>query len=249
MMRSEKVIGLIVPSVDVNIEAFYHRFAPKGVAVTTDRISFDGVQIHTLEHMVESYEHAAVDLCHAEPDILISSSLTLGCFLDAAIQRHIEQRSGVPCITSLSAFLEVLQWFHSRRVALLVPYQDDINAMFLQTLRQRGVDVCYTETLKSRTLQAYRSIRELQDLELLHVVRQADLAAVRASGADMLLVGASGIGGAEDIALAEQELGLPILLPDQLALLYALVCIGCYQPAPELGYVFQQPSYDNREMR
>ena len=60
---------------------------------------------------------------------------------------------------------------------------------------------------------------------------------------------ASGIGGAENIALAEQELGLPILLPDQLALLYALVCIGCYQPAPELGYVFQQPSYDNREMR
>ena len=78
---------------------------------------------------------------------------------------------------------------------------------------------------------------------------QADLAAVRASGADMLLVGASGIGGAENIALAEQELGLPILLPDQLALLYALVCIGCYQPAPELGCVFQQPSYDNREMR
>ena len=70
-----KTVGLIVPSSDVNIEATYHRFAPPGIAVATNRIALNRLSVKTLEEMLPQTEQAAEDLCHAEPDILISSSL------------------------------------------------------------------------------------------------------------------------------------------------------------------------------
>ena len=68
-----KTVGLIVPSSDVNIEATYHRFAPPGIAVATNRIALNRLSVKTLEEMLPQTEQAAEDLCHAEPDILISS--------------------------------------------------------------------------------------------------------------------------------------------------------------------------------
>ena len=88
-----KTVGLIVPSSDVNIEATYHRFAPPGIAVATNRIALNRLSVKTLEEMLPQTEQAAEDLCHAEPDILISSSLTLGCFRDAMLQNCVEQRT------------------------------------------------------------------------------------------------------------------------------------------------------------
>ena len=238
-MQEGRTIGLIVPSADVNIEAFYHQFAPAEIAVATNRISFDGLHMQSLEQMVSSSEQAAVDLCHAEPDILISSSLTLGCFLDTTLQRCIEQRTGVPCITSLYAFLKILEHMPSRRLALLMPYQEDINALFIKTLEQNGVNVCYIECLKEINGGACRSIREIQVLDVLSIVEQINLPALRASGADLLLIGASGLGGPEKISLAEELLGLPVLLPEQLTLLYALAYLESYAPIPTLGSIFQ----------
>lgn len=248
-MQEGKTIGLIVPSSDVNIEAFYHRFVPAEIVVATNRISCDGLHIQSLEQMVSSSEQAAVDLCHVEPDILISSSLTLGCFLDTTLQRRIEQRTGVPCITSLYALLKVLEHIPPCRLALLMPYQEDINALFSKTLEQNGVDVCYIEYLKEIGGEACRSIREIQTLDVLQVVERIDLPALRASGADMLLIGAAGLSGSEKIPMAEKMLGLPLLLPEQLALMYALVCLECYAPIPELGSIFRSNSYTCNDMR
>lgn len=40
-----KTVGLIVPSSDVNIEATYHRFAPPGIAVATNRIALNRLSV------------------------------------------------------------------------------------------------------------------------------------------------------------------------------------------------------------
>lgn len=124
-----KTVGLIVPSSDVNIEATYHRFAPPGIAVATNRIALNRLSVKTLEEMLPQTEQAAEDLCHAEPDILISSSLTLGCFRDAMLQNCVEQRTGIPCITSLVALVNLLKRFHLNRLALLTPYQEELNLL------------------------------------------------------------------------------------------------------------------------
>ena len=139
-----KTVGLIVPSSDVNIEATYHRFAPPGIAVATNRIALNRLSVKTLEEMLPQTEQAAEDLCHAEPDILISSSLTLGCFRDAMLQNCVEQRTGIPCITSLVALVNLLKRFHLNRLALLTPYQEELNLLFRATLHRQGVDISYS---------------------------------------------------------------------------------------------------------
>ena len=45
-----KTVGLIVPSSDVNIEATYHRFAPPGIAVATNRIALNRLSVKTSFH-------------------------------------------------------------------------------------------------------------------------------------------------------------------------------------------------------
>ena len=56
-----KTVGLIVPSSDVNIEATYHRFAPPGIAVATNRIALNRLSVKTLEEMLPQTEQAAED--------------------------------------------------------------------------------------------------------------------------------------------------------------------------------------------
>lgn len=234
-----KTIGLIVPSSDVNIEAAYHRFIPSEIAVATNRISLNTLSVETLEEMLPHTERAAEDLCHAEPDILISSSLTLGCFRDAMLQNCVEQRTGIPCVTSLLALINLLKRFRLHRLALLTPYQEELNLLFKATLLRHGVDMCYSKQLVRQDGHPCRSIREIQELDWQHIWNQIDAEALKKSGADVLLFGASGLQGVHSILQIEEELGIPVLLSEQFTLLYALEYLGFYRPIPELGWIFQ----------
>lgn len=235
-----KTIGLIVPSSDVNIEAAYHRFIPAEIAVATNRIFLNRLSVETLEELLPQTEQAAEDLCHVEPDVLISSSLTLGCFRDAMLQNCVEQRTGIPCVTSLLALINLLTRFGMHRLAVLTPYQEELNILFKATLLKHGVDVCYTQQLVQSNGAACQSIREIQDLSWEHFWSQLDLESVKASGAEILLFGSSGLQGVDKIPQMEDALGIPVLISEQFTLLYALEYLGQYRPIPALGWIFQQ---------
>lgn len=235
-----KTIGLIVPSSDVNIEAAYHQFVPSEIAIATNRISLNTLSVETLEEMLPHTEQAAEDLCHAEPDILISSSLTLGCFRDAMLQNSVEQRTGIPCVTSLVALINLLKRFQLHKLALLTPYQEELNVLFKATLLRHGIDMCYSKQLVLPDKSPCLSIREIQSLEWEHIWGQIDVEELKHSGADVLLFGASGLQGLDCIPQIEQALGIPVLLSEQFTLLYALEFLGQYRPIPQLGWIFQQ---------
>ena len=241
-MRSsyKKTIGIVVPCSDINIEAAYHRYTPPGIAVATNRISFNRISMKTLEDMLQQTERAAKDICHAEPDIIISSSLTIGCFRDAALQNCVEQRTGIPCLTSLTALLHLLERFQFRRVALLTPYQEDVSLLFRTTLLRQGVDICYFKQLMAEDGHPCQSIWDIEALDWRTVWEQIDPDALRRSQADVLLFGASGLQGLERVPQMEQVLGLPVLMAEQFTLLYALEFLGLYSAIPELGWIFQQ---------
>jgi len=234
-----KTIGLIVPSSDVNIEAAYHRFIPKEIAVATNRISLNRLSVETLEELLPHTEQAAEDLCHVEPDILISSSLTLGCFRDAMLQNCVEQRTGIPCVTSLLALVKLLNRFGKHRLAALTPYQEELSLLFKATLQKHGINVCYNKQIVGLDGQPCRSIREIQDLPWEYLWAQIDLDDLKASGAEALLFGSSGLQGIHEIPQMEKALGIPVLISEQFTLLYALEYLGQYRPIPELGWIFQ----------
>lgn len=235
-----KTVGLIVPSSDVNIEAAYHQFIPEGIAVATNRLSLNRLSVKTLEDLLSQTEQAAVDLCHVEPDVLISCSLTLGCFRDAMLRNCVEQRTGVPCVTSVSALVNLLGRYGKHRLAVLTPYQEELNILFKATLLKHGIDVCYTRQLVQADGTACQSIREIQDLSWEHFWKQLDLKALRDSGAEMLLFGSSGLQGMDKIRQMEEALGIPVLLSEQFTLLYALEYLEQYHPIPALGWIFRQ---------
>ena len=235
-----KTIGLIVPSSDVNIEAAYHQFMPGEIAVATNRISINRLSVETLEELLPQTEQAAVDLCHVEPDILISSSLTLGCFRDAMLQNCVEQRTGIPCVTSLLALVSLLSRYGKHRLAVLTPYQEELNILFKATLLKHGIDVCYTKELVQADGTACQSIREIQDMSWERLWKQLDVEELRDSRAEMLLFGSSGLQGMNKIQQMEAALGIPVLLSEQFTLLYALEYLEQYRPLPALGWIFQQ---------
>lgn len=234
-----KTIGLIVPSSDVNIEAAYHQFIPPKIAVATNRISLNALSVKTLEELLPQTEQAAEDLCHAEPDILISSSLTLGCFRDATLKNCVEQRTGIPCVTSLVALVNLLERFQLQRLALLTPYQEELNLLFKTTLLRHGVDICYSKQLVRPDGSACRSIRDIQGLAWQYIWEQIDAGELKSSGADVLLFGASRLQGVHNIPQIEEALGIPVLLSEQFTLLYALEYLGHYRPIPKLGWIFR----------
>lgn len=100
------MIGVIAPTTGVAIEADFHRFAPEGVAVVTNRIPFSGNPTpNELMDMVKCLEGSASIFADNLPfDVVTfgctSGSLVGGSGFDKKCIKTIEETCGYPGLTT-----------------------------------------------------------------------------------------------------------------------------------------------------
>lgn len=148
---------------------------------------------------------AAALLAHARMDVIAwngTSSGWLGFDADERLCRRITEVTGVPATTSMLALNEILQRTGVRRLGLVTPYTDDVQARIVAHYAALGHS-CDAE--RHLGLRDNFSFSEVEDGTLRAMARD-----VAAGGPDVLAIVCTNLRAAPLAAAMEAELGLPV---------------------------------------
>jgi maleate cis-trans isomerase len=146
-------VGLMVPSNNTTMEGELSAWLPAGSTVRTVKIP-RGTGLLTAE-TIAAYRDGAIELARqhfARGDVdLIAYGCTAAGFIagpagDAALSRALSQATGLPVVTTARAMVRALQHDRARRVAVVTPYLDAVNAQLTAFLADGGIEVVRLET-------------------------------------------------------------------------------------------------------
>lgn len=159
-MRALRV-GLMVPVNNTTMEGELAAWLPAGSTVT--RIGIPrGAGLLTRETM-PAYRDAAVALAaqhfSAETHDILAYGCTAAGFIsgprgDAELQAELGRVTGLPVVTTARAMVVALQAEGAKRIAVVTPYQDEVNAQLTDFLRDGGIAVERLATFRAPDVNA-----------------------------------------------------------------------------------------------
>ena len=205
-------LGIIYPA-DGALDHEYWQLVPGGVSVHITRIKVPQEEqtLAVLEAQTRSpdIDHAAADLNIIRLDA-IAYACTSGSFVhghgsDLEIIRRLESASGVPCTTTTTAAVRALQALGSRKISIVTPYPDEINARLKTFMQDNGFEVValkglglYTEIYNQPAGAAYRLAKEADH-----------------SAADAIFISCTNFRTVAVLPVLEQDLGKPVISANQ----------------------------------
>jgi len=230
-----KKIGLIFPSTGNAPEVEFHRFAPEGVAVSTQHVLFERVDPQGLSDLGERVEEAAKVLATGEPDLLVfactTGSLIKGLGYDKEIINRIEQASGVRAITTTTAVVEALKKLNSRKIVVSTPYSTEVNEIEKKFLEDSGFEVLSIRGLEYLDPKMMPKVTMDQMYRLTGQIMRAE--------ADTIFISCTGLGILDLIPILEGEMKRPVITSNQASLWLALRTLNLNDVLP-LGRLFEQ---------
>lgn len=160
-------LGLMVPANNTTMEPEMLAWLP-GSRCTTLRIPRGQGLLGPAE--IPAYVAQALELARgydrATTDI-VAYGCTAAGFIggparDAAIQTELAQITGKPVVTTASAMIEVLRHVGARRIAVVTPYLDLVNARLRAYLEQSGITVVKLASFSAATTDELAKITPAQ---------------------------------------------------------------------------------------
>jgi maleate isomerase len=179
-----------------NVTAHFSRFKVTEIALSEQALGqFDDSEIL----------RAAELLAHAKADVIAwngTSASWLGFDRDERLCERITAATGIAACTSVLAFREIFQRQGIRRVGLVTPYRDDVQAKIAENWAASGFDCTAERHLR---LQDNFSFAEVTTAEITDMVR-----AVTHEGCDAVAIVCTNMRAAPAVEALEQEIGIPI---------------------------------------
>ena len=226
-------IGLIIPSTGSAPERDFNRYAPDGVAIFTQRVSFEKVDHDGLSALGDLVVEASRLLVSAEPDLLVfgctTGSLIKGAGYDKELIERIESASGIHAITTSTALLEALKALGAHKIVVSTPYSDSVNATEKQFLEDNGFEVLGIQGL------GYTDPRMMPRTTFDKMYKLSK--AVLNSAADTVFASCTGLGIIDYIPTMEQDFSRPVITSNQVSIWYALRSLGI-RDRLNLGHLF-----------
>jgi maleate isomerase len=145
MYGSKAKIGLIVPSINDAIEPEFNALKLKGVSIHTTRVLLTSGTLEAEKVMLEGTEQAVKLIAGTGVDLIVyactTGSLIKGGGWDKELIRFIQTLSGIPATTTSTALLNVFKAFNIKKVALALPYIEELNKLEIKFLEERGIKV------------------------------------------------------------------------------------------------------------
>ncbi len=221
MKMTEPVrVGLMVPINNTTMEREMLGWLPAGSTCTTLRIP-RGKGLLTPES-VPAYKAAAVELgatFSGLPIDVIAYGCTAAGFIlgpkgDAEIARDLAAVSSLPVVTTARAMVDALQEAGARRIALLTPYQDSVNARIQEFLAAGGIEVGCIDSFRAVDVDALGRITEEE-------VEQRARAMVDREW-DTLFIACSQLPTLNIVTPLERYFGKPVMSSIQVTARYAM---------------------------
>jgi maleate isomerase len=203
-------LGMLTPSSNTTLEpvtaamvgqvpgasVHFARFRVTEIALSASALAqFDDAEI------LRAAEH----LAHAKVDVIAwngTSACWLGFGSDERLIARIEQATGVPACTSVLAFREIFARTGVRRVGLVSPYLDDVQARIVANWNAAGF-TCVAE--RHLGLQDNFSFAEVAPDTIAAMARD-----VAAAEPDAIAVVCTNMDAASLASGLESELGIPV---------------------------------------
>ena len=230
---SRAAIGLVTLSGDVTIEPELRHFLPlDGVAVYATRIPASGAG--TVEALRSLEDHITGAAALIVPEFKIDV-MALGCTSGSMAigpQRVAERiraaRPGMACTDPVSAAAKGLRAFGCKRIALLDPYTDEVNAVVERYVSGQGFDIVAKGSFKQRG-----------DPNIVRVppeaIYEAGLALASSPSVEALFISCTALRVSPVIARLEAALGKPVVSSNQALAWDCLRLAGCGEAVPGFG--------------
>lgn len=209
--------------------------APAGVQVLTTRMAFRGTSVADDLALVDDLEAHARLLADAEVDLIVfnctAASLLVG---PAEIRRRIHEATGIGSITTIEAVEAALHHLGVRRIALLNPYPEDVEAHEVEHLHGLGFEVVATAGPSCATPVEQAGIPPEEWVRL--------AGGLATAGADGVLISCAGTRTAEAIATIEELTGLPVVTSNQALVRHVLTTLEVEPVSPGYGSLLSPAS-------
>jgi maleate cis-trans isomerase len=174
-------VGLMVPSNNTTMQVELEAWLPKGSTVTTVKIP-RGKGLLTTEAL-PAYRDSAIALARQHfsdgNHDLIAYGCTAAGFIsgpagDAELQDKLTQATGLPVVTTARAMVSALQHDGAKRIAVVTPYQDEVNRQLAAFLADGGISVVRMDTFRAPDVIALGKITADEVRELARVTMGPD---------------------------------------------------------------------------
>jgi len=235
-------IGLIVPSSNTVCEQEVAALCPEGVAAYAARVLFEPT-LDGLKAMKNHVERASLELSSEGICRIIAFCCTVGSLLggveaEKEILHLIEQRAGIPAITTATAVSAAFEVLHVKRVAVATPYTSEINRNEKESLELRGLHVTeikgYHDSLPPHELR--------NDMIGRLLPQKAYEMGLRVNGKDnqAIFISCTNFRAIEIIEQLERETGKPVISSNQATLWHALRKLGIEDSIQGFGRLLEQ---------
>jgi maleate isomerase len=150
-------IGLIVPSINDAIEPEFNALQLKNISIHSTRVLLTSGTIEGEKEMLEGIEPAVKLIAGAGVSLIVfactTGSLINGKGWDRELIQTIEKLSGIPATTTSTALLKVLSTFNITKVALALPYPEELNQLEKKFLETEGIKVVCMKGLGMTNVQ------------------------------------------------------------------------------------------------
>ncbi len=177
---------------------------------------------------------AALILPEARLDAIAYSCTAASAILgQERVEKAIQGgRPGVACATPVQAAMDGLNMFGAKRIAVLTPYQDSVNAAVANRLSINGFDIVRYLAFKftNDTLMARLDPASIEEAAI-----EADC-----PEAEALFISCTAIRGCEIVDRLEQKLGKPVITAVQALFWMALRQSGYKAAVPSYGRLLRE---------
>ncbi len=204
-------IGLVVIATDHTSERDFRRILPSTMDVLASRVPCRTVTT------VESLGEMATDLTRAADLLLPESTLhaiafacTTGAIVigEAEVARRIALvRPGVPVTTPIRAAIDAFEAFGVKRIGVVLPYVEAVNARVVACLEAAGLEVVSVVSFEQESDRDMARVRP-------DAILEAGIAA-DCSDAEGVFVSCTALRGAEAAEKLERRLGKPVVTSNQ----------------------------------
>ena len=228
-------LGMLLPSGNQAAEPQFHAMLPAGVSLHTTRLKLTGSSEAELLAMTERVEEAAALVADSGADLVLfhcTAVTTFSLDLEQSIKERVARASGKPTSTTSEAIVTALKTLGARRIVMLSPYIEAINAREAAYFRGAGFEILDCAGLDCRDANAMMAVTPARWREFARAHRNED--------AQAYLISCTTVRSADVIEELERELGRPVVTSNTAVAWHCLRKMGIPDKVTGFGCLLSQ---------
>lgn len=201
-------IGKISPSRSDTFTYEFYKIVPEGVVLVLSGFTIFN-QVHTdSEKTYQQIEESARDLANVGVDFIIAGGTPIftlkGEGSDVEAIRRIEQLTGIPATTSVTAEIEALKKLAITKIAIATPFTEERNNRLKGFLETGGFSV---SNIKGLGIEINADFAKVPSFEIYRLAKNVFIENTEADG---IFIPCARWPTIENIDRLEQDLGVPV---------------------------------------